>query len=132
MLQNLSLNGFSSHIFGVGVQGSCVGKFVALIFTFFYTIWGGAQLDFSSLEHGFDSISFQTEKSFCHCMKHAVFVTCPSPQHAYPPFISQDLTRSVENEIHNCREWSVSLASQHVIGQQLLASFCLCDIFIHP
>jgi hypothetical protein len=44
MLQNLSLNGFSSHIFGVGVQGSCVGKFVALIFTFFYTIGGGPSL----------------------------------------------------------------------------------------
>jgi hypothetical protein len=97
------------------VKRNCVGKFVALMFTFFYTIGAGpAWLQFPGAKV-LNPFPSQKENLFCHCMKHAVFLTCPSPNTPTHPssFPKIYYTKCWNEKIHNCRECLTNMATCH-------------------
>lgn len=86
-----------------------------LLYSLSFTPYGaGPSLTSVPWSHGFDSISFQKEKSFCHCMKPCCLPDLPihhpnTPTHPSFPKIYDKCW----NEIRNCRECLTSLATCH-------------------
>lgn len=103
-----------------------------LLYSLSFTPYGaGPSLTSVPWSHGFDSISFQKEKSFCHCMKPCCLPDLPihhpnTPTHPSFPKIYDKCW----NEIRNCRECLTSLATCH--WRTAPCIFLLCDIFIFP